>query len=325
MSLALAFALCLQDGTAEEAFRKIEERIGKAKTVKLKFRLQVDSKEDEAEKREEASGIVLVKEGNRALVELKEASEKGETGVRWVSDGKRVKTLTTFLKESTSEETLPDRLGDRVTAALVRVGAVVLAEPPDGEGEIGKKYGVSDFKVGEDDGGSRTLTYRLAIEGDLADVRLWYDPKTLVLVKRTVSAKTEMGEVRIAETYGEFVLDGEIPDATFRLSEDGKREITKAMIAQLSIALDLFKLEHSRYPERLDDLLARPAYVEATKWPPGGYLKKAARDGWGREFIYRVPGTGGQPYDIVSLGADGREGGEGEAGDLWNHEAHGKK
>jgi general secretion pathway protein G len=98
-------------------------------------------------------------------------------------------------------------------------------------------------------------------------------------------------------------------------------EATKAMVAQIAQALDLFKLDHNRYPLRLDDLVNMPSDIDPKKWPAGGYLKKFPRDGWDREFFYRVPGTKGQPFDVLSLGEDGREGGEGYAEDLWNHEA----
>lgn len=36
------------------------------------------------------------------------------------------------------------------------------------------------------------------------------------------------------------------------------------------------------------------------------YLEKAPIDGWGREFYYKVPGTGGRPYDLISRGEDGQ-------------------
>jgi general secretion pathway protein G len=107
-------------------------------------------------------------------------------------------------------------------------------------------------------------------------------------------------------------------------ADRAKVEATKAMISQVSQALDMFKLDLQRYPEppRLDDLVFMPSYIDPKKWPQGGYLKKPARDGWDREFLYRVPGTGNQPYDIVSLGEDGREGGERYAEDLWNHASY---
>jgi len=104
-------------------------------------------------------------------------------------------------------------------------------------------------------------------------------------------------------------------------ADKARVEATKAILKQVADAVEMFKLDHNKYPERLEDLVRMPAYVDARKWPPGGYLKKAPRDGWDRELIYRPQGTGGQPFDIISLGEDGREGGEGFAEDLWNHEA----
>ncbi len=42
-------------------------------------------------------------------------------------------------------------------------------------------------------------------------------------------------------------------------------------------------------------------------------------DGWGNEFHYVSPGPGRMPYDIISLGADGKEGGNGNNADIkWS-------
>ena len=105
-------------------------------------------------------------------------------------------------------------------------------------------------------------------------------------------------------------------------ADKAKVEATKAKISAISQALDLFKLDHNRYPQRLEDLLTPPSDVDVKKWPPGGYLKQYPKDGWDREFRYQVPGTKGQPFDVISFGEDGREGGESYAEDLWNHEAY---
>ena len=53
----------------------------------------------------------------------------------------------------------------------------------------------------------------------------------------------------------------------------------------------------------------------------GPYWKKSTtpKDPWGHEYKYQSPGTHG-PYDIVSLGADGVEGGEGANKDIVNWE-----
>lgn len=105
-------------------------------------------------------------------------------------------------------------------------------------------------------------------------------------------------------------------------ADRAKVAATQAMISQVSQALDNFKLDLNRYPLRLEELLTAPSDVDPRKYPAGGYLKKYPKDAWDREFRYQVPGTKGQPYDVVSLGEDGREGGEGYGEDLWNHEAY---
>jgi general secretion pathway protein G len=92
---------------------------------------------------------------------------------------------------------------------------------------------------------------------------------------------------------------------------------TAARMKQVQGVLQLFNADHDRYPESLQDLVRRPSYVDPRKWPAEGYLQEPAVDEWGRPFLYRVPGKRG-PFDLVSLGKDGREGGEGEDADFWN-------
>ena len=104
--------------------------------------------------------------------------------------------------------------------------------------------------------------------------------------------------------------------------DKAKAEASRAQIENVSQALDLFKLDLNKYPSRLEDLVSMPPDVDQKKWPPGGFLKKYPKDGWDKDFIYRAPGTKGQPYDVISLGADGREGGEGYDTDIWNSDAN---
>lgn len=78
-------------------------------------------------------------------------------------------------------------------------------------------------------------------------------------------------------------------------------------ITQLKQQVAAYKLEENRLPRDLADLVARE------------YLEEVPLDAWRRPFIYRAPGTRGRPFDIVSLGDDGQEGGEGAAADLWSH------
>jgi len=96
-------------------------------------------------------------------------------------------------------------------------------------------------------------------------------------------------------------------------------EVAKTKIEQVGGQLELYKLDTGRYPttqEGLAALIAAPS--GAANWN-GPYIRdtKALKDPWSRDFIYRSPGEKGG-FDLISLGADGKEGGEGENRDVRN-------
>ena len=96
-----------------------------------------------------------------------------------------------------------------------------------------------------------------------------------------------------------------------------KSKTAAVQIADLEKTLELFKLDVGRYPtaeEGLDALVKKPG--NATAWS-GPYLKGGVpMDPWSHPYVYK-PGTGGT-FEILSLGADGTPGGEGENGDIRN-------
>ena len=99
--------------------------------------------------------------------------------------------------------------------------------------------------------------------------------------------------------------------------EKAKGDAAKIEIGQIGQTLDLYKLEIGRYPttqEGLQALITAPAGVD--KWN-GPYWKNKAipKDPWGNEYKYTSPGQHGA-FDIISLGADGKEGGEGADKDI---------
>ena len=99
--------------------------------------------------------------------------------------------------------------------------------------------------------------------------------------------------------------------------EKAKADAAKIEIGQIGQALDLYKLEVGRYPttqEGLQALVQAPS--GASNWN-GPYWKKSTlpKDPWGNEYKYTSPAQSG-PYDILSLGADGKEGGEGANKDI---------
>ena len=93
-------------------------------------------------------------------------------------------------------------------------------------------------------------------------------------------------------------------------SEEARISAAKADInANISVALDLFELDHGRYPttgEGLSALRVKPA--SSTDWK-GPYLKRTPQDPWGNPYVYRSPGDHNLDYDLYSYGPDGAEGG----------------
>ena len=88
----------------------------------------------------------------------------------------------------------------------------------------------------------------------------------------------------------------------------------KIQLQHLGGQIDMYRLEVGRYPDNLQALVKQPAGVD--KWN-GPYAKDAdLKDAWGNDYRYTVPGQQGRPFDLISLGADGKEGGEGNARDL---------
>ena len=97
-----------------------------------------------------------------------------------------------------------------------------------------------------------------------------------------------------------------------------KSKTAAVQIADLDKALELFKLDVGRFPstdEGLQALMQKPASV-ASGWS-GPYLKGSLpTDPWGKAYQYTLQPNGA--VEIVSLGADGAPGGEGENADIRN-------
>ncbi|MEW6727942.1 MAG: type II secretion system major pseudopilin GspG [Pseudomonadota bacterium] len=98
-----------------------------------------------------------------------------------------------------------------------------------------------------------------------------------------------------------------------------KSKTAHVQIKDFEQALEVYKLDVGRFPtqqEGLKALVERP--TNAPGWN-GPYLKKneLPKDPWGNDYQYVRPGKHGD-FDIISLGADGAPGGEGENADIGN-------
>ncbi len=105
-------------------------------------------------------------------------------------------------------------------------------------------------------------------------------------------------------------------------TDQAKVAAAKSHLAQLESAVISFQAQSGRLPTSLTELVERPSNVSF--WPEGGYLKSRAapRDPWGHEYLYRLTG---RRFEILCLGADGREGGSGVEADLSNEEMEARK
>ena len=104
----------------------------------------------------------------------------------------------------------------------------------------------------------------------------------------------------------------------FRNVEKSKQVVAKNQIHEFETVLDMFRLDVGRYPttqEGLQALQVKPA--GADNWD-GPYMKKdVPLDPWNRPYVYRCPGQRAD-FDLIALGADGQEGGEGDNRDITN-------
>lgn len=89
---------------------------------------------------------------------------------------------------------------------------------------------------------------------------------------------------------------------------EAKKAKVKADFASIKTALRMYKLNNSRYPRQIDELLqpgnnGKPAALE-----------ELAQDPWGNDYVYEY--RSGSKYQLISYGADGQPGGDEEDQDL---------
>lgn len=99
---------------------------------------------------------------------------------------------------------------------------------------------------------------------------------------------------------------------------EANRKSATIQLEKIANSVELYRLETGRYPEELTDLVRRPDGVE--RWN-GPYVRKLSQlqDPWGNDLVIRRPGEHG-PFDVISYGADGRPGGEGDDADILSWE-----
>lgn len=101
-------------------------------------------------------------------------------------------------------------------------------------------------------------------------------------------------------------------------SQDTARiEKARADLRVIEQALELYRLDNSRYPAMDVGIEGLTQTTDATGAAREAYIRRLPDDPWGRPYQYVIPGEHG-PFDLYTLGADGQEGGEGIDADIGN-------
>jgi general secretion pathway protein G len=107
------------------------------------------------------------------------------------------------------------------------------------------------------------------------------------------------------------LLAGVVTYATTGYLERAKRQKARADIATLAGAVDSYYLAGGKLPDNREGLqVLVPQFIKALP-----------KDPWGNPYVYVQPGKAGSgTYDIISYGADGREGGTGADSDITSND-----
>ena len=97
----------------------------------------------------------------------------------------------------------------------------------------------------------------------------------------------------------------------FRQQAGAMRDVAMSQISALEVALDTYRLDLGRYPSDLEDLISDNG--RDLSWN-GPYLRRGLPlDPWNNNYVYEGDG---RSFTLISFGADGQQGGEGDDSDI---------
>ncbi len=106
------------------------------------------------------------------------------------------------------------------------------------------------------------------------------------------------------------------------MPQRGRQNAARLQLGTFKTAISIYINDHGAPPTQrqgLDALVARPSTPPIPEnYPPNGYLDAPSvpKDPWGRDYVYLVPGSRGEAFEVLSYGADGEPGGDGFNADL---------
>lgn len=93
---------------------------------------------------------------------------------------------------------------------------------------------------------------------------------------------------------------------------ESKSEQAKILAIEISKAIDLFVIDCHQLPHQLQDIVQAPKNCKS--WGPDPYVKEFPKDTWGQPWRYKR--LDAKSYELLSLGADGKEGGDKDNTDI---------
>ncbi|EPF47858.1 type II secretion system protein G [Treponema vincentii F0403] len=117
-----------------------------------------------------------------------------------------------------------------------------------------------------------------------------------------------------------LILSATVGFSAFKFVGKAKTTACKNQIEIFKIALQAYYLDCGAYPsggQGLQALWEKPILAPIPANWNGPYLdREIPSDPWNNQYVYKVPGDNNLPYTIISYGADGKEGGEGNDADI---------
>jgi len=121
-----------------------------------------------------------------------------------------------------------------------------------------------------------------------------------------------------------IIMSAGVGIPALRQIERAKRVSARTRIETFRLALDSYYIDCGTYPETLQGLSAlveKPVVHPVPENWNGPYLTRPpGSDPWGNRWEYSKPGTKGYPFEIVSRGKDGAEGGDADDADIASTE-----
>ena len=224
-TLVLVALAPAQKNEGEELFKKMEEKVYKAKVVEF------ESDSDIAGQQKGSMNLkATTAEGNKVNFSITIEFGGRKQVMRAVADGKNGRQFEGD-KAGKREET-PRQIGVGLTTMVTRAGLVPIGK---GGGEDpfkadqfdkDKVLPLSDFKLGAKekvgDVEAQAVEYKVTLgeKGEKVPVTVWIDTKTNLPVKRVVEITERGQKTKMTETIKTFKLDGKVEDKTFELPKE---------------------------------------------------------------------------------------------------------